>query len=193
MTGRAVPGGIDDARLVAALRTGDVIALSEVYDAFAPSLFDYCHGLLRDRVEAAGALRNCLFSAREHVTALGEPQRLRGWLYAIARKESLRRREDPTRSTGQEAPEAGADGMSAQERGRLLERRELAHAALGALDGRQREMLDLAVRHGLAAPDLGKVFGTSPDEADAALRQAHAALAHGLRAALVARRHSRDC
>ncbi|WP_026416085.1 hypothetical protein [Actinomadura oligospora] len=193
MTGRAVPGASDDARLVEALRTGDVIALSEVYDTFAPSLFDYCHGLLRDRVEAAGALRHCLFAAREHVDALREPQRLRGWLYAIARKESLRRREDPTRSTGQEAPEAGADEMSRQERGRLLERRELAHAALGALDGPRREMLDLAVRHGLTAPDLAKVFGRAPDEADAALREARAALASGLRAALVARRHSRDC
>ncbi|MEV5572374.1 sigma-70 family RNA polymerase sigma factor [Spirillospora sp. NPDC052269] len=193
MTGRAVPGAIDDARLVEALRTGDVIALSEVYDTFAPSLFDYCHGLLRDRVEAAGALRHCLFSAREHVTGLREPRRLRGWLYAIARKESLRRREDPTRSTGQEAPETGADEMSRQERGRLLERRELAHAALGALDGRQREMLDLAIRHGLPAPDLAKIFGTAPDETEAALGEARAALANGLRAAMVARRHSREC
>ncbi|MCP2334684.1 hypothetical protein [Actinomadura rupiterrae] len=193
MTGRAVPGASDDPRLVEALRTGDVIALSEVYDAFAPPLFDYCHGLLRDRVEAAGALRGCLFAAREHVTALREPERLRGWLYAIARKESLRRRDDPSRSTGQEAPEAGADEMSRQERGRLLERRELAHAALGALDGRQRELLDLAVRHGLPAPDLGKIFGLSPAEADAALADARAGLTDGLRAALVTRRHSRDC
>ncbi|MFD0854211.1 hypothetical protein ACFQ07_18380, partial [Actinomadura adrarensis] len=54
------PGQFDDPRLAEALRDGDVIALTEVYDTYAPFLYDYCHGLLRDRIEAAGALRNTM-------------------------------------------------------------------------------------------------------------------------------------
>ncbi|MFC6930500.1 RNA polymerase sigma factor [Actinomadura yumaensis] len=54
MAGGPGAGGFDDQRLADALRTGDVIALTEVYDTYAPFLYDYCHGLLRDRVEAAG-------------------------------------------------------------------------------------------------------------------------------------------
>ncbi|MEU5881243.1 sigma-70 family RNA polymerase sigma factor [Spirillospora sp. NPDC047279] len=193
VAGGSGPGQFDDPRLAGALRAGDVIALTEVYDTYAPFLFDYCHGLLRDRVEAAGALRNCLIAAREHVGGLQEPERLRGWLYAIARKESMRRRDDPSRHSGQEAPEAEDGDLSTEQMSRRTERRALAHSALGALSGRQREAIDLAVRHELDAVDLAGVFGVSTAEMEHLLGEAEADLDASLRAALIAQNHWEDC
>lgn len=182
----------DDLRLAESLRAGDVIALTEVYDAYAPFLFDYCHGLLRDRVEAAGALRNCVISAREHVGRLGEPDRLRGWLYAIARKECMRRRESPNRHLGQEAPEA-EDDLSAEQLARREERRLLAHSALAALNGRQREAIDLSVRHELDEVDLSGVFGIPLEETLELVERSRAGLDAAIRAALIAQNHWKDC
>lgn len=192
MAGEPGTGQFDDLRLAEALRTGDVIALTEVYDTYAPFLYDYCHGLLRDRVEAAGALRNCVIAARKHVGRLGEPERLRGWLYAIARKECLRRRDRPNRHTGQEAPEAD-DDLTTEQLARREERRLLAHSALAALNGRQREAVDLSVRHELDEIDLAGIFGMHPDEALRLIEQARGDLAAALHAALIAQNHWKDC
>ncbi|GAA4151725.1 sigma-70 family RNA polymerase sigma factor [Actinomadura keratinilytica] len=186
-------GRFDDPRLAESLRVGDVIALSEVYDAYAPLLFDYCHGLLRDRVEAAGALRNVMVSAREHVGGLRTPERLRGWLYALARKESLRRRDSPSRHVGQEAAEVDDGELSEEQFKRREERRMLALSALAALSGRQREAIDLAARHELDAVDLAGVFGESAEEMAVLLGEAEATLEAAVRAALVARNHWEDC
>ncbi|GAA2456414.1 hypothetical protein GCM10010191_89730 [Actinomadura vinacea] len=175
------------------MRAGDVIALTEVYDTYAPFLYDYCHGLLRDRVEAAGALRNTLIMAREHVGNLREPERLRGWLYAIARKECMRRRESPNRHTGQEAPEADDGDLTEEQLARREERRALAHSALAALSGRQREAVDLAARHELDATDLAGLFGVPPDEAAQLLDETLEDLAISLHSALIAQNHWEDC
>ncbi|MEU9023798.1 sigma-70 family RNA polymerase sigma factor [Actinomadura sp. NPDC048394] len=182
----------DDLRLAESLRAGDVIALTEVYDAYAPFLYDYCHGLLRDRVEAAGALRNCVIAAREHVGRLGEPDRLRGWLYAIARKECMRRRDSPNRHIGQEAPEA-EDDLSAEQLARREERRLLAHSALAALSGRQREAIDLSIRHELDEVDLSGVFGMPLEETLELVERSRSGLDAAIRAALIAQNHWKDC
>ncbi|WP_242904642.1 RNA polymerase sigma factor [Actinomadura terrae] len=192
MAGEPGPGQSDDIRLAEALRDGDVIALTEVYDTYAPFLYDYCHGLLRDRVEAAGALRNCVIAAREHVGRLNEPDRLRGWLYAIARKECMRRRDSPNRHTGQEAPEAD-DDLTDDQLARREERRLLAHSALAALTGRQREAIDLSVRHELDEVDLSGVFGMPLEETLRLVEESREDLAAALHAALIAQNHWKDC
>ncbi|MFB4306735.1 RNA polymerase sigma factor [Actinomadura sp. GTD37] len=192
MAGEPGPGRNDDQRLADSLRAGDVIALTEVYDTYAPFLYDYCHGLLRDRVEAAGALRNVIISAREHVDRLTEPDRLRGWFYAIARKECMRRRDSPNRHVGQEAPEAD-DALTPEQLARREERRLLAHSALAALNGRQREAIDLSVRHELDEVDVCGVFGIPLEETLALVQKAREDLAAALRAALIAQNHWKNC
>ncbi|WP_165978607.1 RNA polymerase sigma factor [Actinomadura darangshiensis] len=192
MAGEPGAGRNDDVRLADSLRAGDVIALTEVYDTYAPFLYDYCHGLLRDRVEAAGALRNVVIAAREHVDRLTEPERLRGWLYAIARKECMRRRDSPNRHTGQEAPEA-EDELTSEQLARREERRLLAHSALAALNGRQREAIDLSVRHELDEVDLSGVFGMPLEETLALVEKAREDLGAALHASLIAQNHWKDC
>ncbi|GAA2123658.1 RNA polymerase sigma factor [Actinomadura napierensis] len=182
----------DDLRLAESLRAGDVIALTEVYDAYAPFIYDYCHGLLRDRVEAAGALRNCVIAAREHAGRLAEPDRLRGWLYAIARKECMRRRDSPNRHVGQEAPEA-EDDLSAEQLARREERRLLAHSALTALSGRQREAIDLSIRHELDEVDLSGIFGMPLEETLELVERSRLDLDAAIRASLIAQNHWKDC
>ncbi|MDL4777439.1 MULTISPECIES: RNA polymerase sigma factor [Thermomonosporaceae] len=185
---------MDDERLAQALETGDTGALLQLMDRYAARLYDYCHALLRDQDAAAGALHDALVSARAHVGLLGEPPRFRSWLYALARAECLRRLRDPGRPTERrEAPEVEDAFFDAAERGHRLETRQLVHGALSGLRGREREALDLLLRHGLDAAEVGGVLGIGAPEAAELAGEARHRLDDALAAAFIAHAGRDDC
>ncbi|MEO3781854.1 sigma-70 family RNA polymerase sigma factor [Actinocorallia sp. B10E7] len=164
----------EDQELVRALRARHTDALTRVYDRYGPQLFDYCHALLRDEPYASRVLHDTLLAAQAHAERLRDVRHLRGWLYALARRECQRILSGPDRPAQRRpAPEAPDQFQSMEERRRYHEARILAHDALRALTGRQREAVDLTIRHGLSDTELAGVLGLSLEEA--------AALAEGSR------------
>jgi DNA-directed RNA polymerase specialized sigma24 family protein len=95
------PDARDDAELVRAATAGDRGAFAAIYDRYADRLHDFCWGLLRDRDEAADATQDAFVVAAERLGQLRDPERLRPWLYAVARSQALRR----IRARSREAPE----------------------------------------------------------------------------------------
>ncbi|WP_344838601.1 RNA polymerase sigma factor [Actinocorallia longicatena] len=165
----------EDEALVRALRAHSTDALTLVYDRYGPQLFDYCHALLRDEGTAVNVFHDVMLSAEAHADRLREPELLRGWLYALARRECRRRmRERPAQRVP--APEAPDEFSTEEERRKHQDARALAHAALSKLNGRQREVIDLTVRHGLSDIELAGVLGLAPDDAAALSRGARAEL-----------------
>jgi RNA polymerase sigma factor (sigma-70 family) len=75
------------------------------YDRYAAALYGYCHWMLHDSADAAGALEDTFVIAASTLSGLSEPSRLRPWLFALARSE-CRRRIRPTSAARDE--EAGA-------------------------------------------------------------------------------------
>ncbi|HEY2551558.1 MAG TPA: sigma factor [Streptosporangiaceae bacterium] len=73
--------------LVPQLRGGDPRELAYLYDNYAAYLFDYCEDILRDTGDAADAVRDTLVAAYASIGALADQERLRSWLYAIARRQ----------------------------------------------------------------------------------------------------------
>jgi RNA polymerase sigma factor (sigma-70 family) len=183
-----------DRRLALALRAGDTDAMDQVYDGYADRLYDYCHALLRDQRAAAGALHDAFVAAQMHIGRLQEPERFRGWLYALVRNECLRRLYDPARPPErQEAPEAEDPFLDFDERARREEARQLLHSALSGLNGRQREAVDLELRHQLDVQELGGVLGLSPEQAAEVADQAKTGLDDALAAAIIARSGRGEC
>ncbi|WP_176401998.1 RNA polymerase sigma factor [Actinomadura sp. BRA 177] len=183
----------DDERLARALAAGDPSALIQVMDRYAARLFDYCHALLRDQEQAAGALHDALIAAYAHVPVLREPDRFRGWLYALVRNECTRRLRDPDRPAARhEAPEVEDGFLDEAELARRQETRRLVHSALSALRGRERESLDLMLRHGLDTFEVGGVLGLGAQEASDLAGAAQARLDDALAAVHIART-GRDC
>src|SRR6478752_8954548 len=91
----------DDATLALAAAAGSQTAFAAIYDRYADRLHDFCVGMLRDRDAAADCVQDVFVTAASRLTQLREPERLRSWLYAIARNEALarirhRRREQPS-------------------------------------------------------------------------------------------------
>ena len=160
------PVAVTDAALaVAAAR--DPAAFAAIYDRYSDRLHDFCLGLLRDRDAAADCVQDTFTTAATRLTQLREPDKLRPWLYAIARHEALRRiktlrRETPSDELPDHAsPEHGPEELAARN-----ELAELVTQAAGGLSDRDRAVLDLHYRHGLDGPELADALGVSATNAN---------------------------
>src|SRR5690606_16595913 len=78
---------VNDRALVAALGAGDPAGLDGAYRAYADRVYAYCRWLLDDRDAAADALVDTFVVACVRTGRLRHPERLRAWLYAVARSQ----------------------------------------------------------------------------------------------------------
>src|SRR6202021_4146073 len=80
-----------DSDLVASIVAGDPEGLAAAYDRYAGDLFGYCQSLLQDPNDAADAVQDTFVIAVSKLAGLRDPERLRAWLFAVARNECLHR------------------------------------------------------------------------------------------------------
>jgi RNA polymerase sigma factor (sigma-70 family) len=169
-------------------------SLARVVDRYAARLYDYAHALVRDQETAARALHDVFLQAYAHAGVLREPVRFRSWLYALVRNECLRRRAQPDfPAERREAPEVEDVFLDAPERAQRFESRRLVHGALAGLRGAEREALDLQLRHGLEAAEVGAVLGMDARQAADLTGAARQRLDDALAAAVVAREGREAC
>lgn len=186
---------MDDASLVAAVRSGDPDAWAAIYDTYADRLHDFCWSVLRDRDEAADALHDAFITAVERIDQLRDPGRLRPWLYAICRTTCLQRarrrsRMVPTEDVVEMTPVAFDDVSGGAEGAEL---RTLVWDAAGGLPADDRAILDLHLRHGLEGAALGEALGTTAHAATVKLGRVRELVERSLGALLVSRAGRRDC
>src|SRR5580692_5716085 len=184
-----------DREIVAAVVAGDPAGLAAAYDSYAAVLHGYCRTLLHEPADAADAVQDTFVIAAAKLADLRDPDRLRPWLYAVARNECHRRlrataRVAPLEAAGDmsdlaaEAPDATADRAGL---------RELVTSALAGLNGGDREVIELSLRHDLSGSDLADALGVPLNQAHALASRARAQLERSLGALLVARTGRRSC
>ncbi|OBA76091.1 hypothetical protein A5641_23350 [Mycobacterium sp. 1554424.7] len=186
---------VSDGELARAAATGDRRAFAMIYDRYADRLHDFCIGMVRDRDTAADCVQDVFCSAATQLPKLRDPERLRPWLYAIARNEALRCIRDRRREqVSDDLPEAashdaGPDTMAARN-----ELAALVAEAAGGLGDRDRAVLELAYRHGLDGPELADALDVSPGTANKMVSRLRTTIESSLGALLVARRaqHTAD-
>lgn len=183
----------DDATLALAAASGDRMAFAAIYDRYANRLYDFCVGMLRDRDAAADCVQDVFVTAASRLDQLREPDRLRSWLYAVARNEALsrirdRRREQPS----DELPEIVS---GEPDPATLAARSELANLisdACGGLTDRDQLVLELSYRQGLSGPELADALGVSPRNANTLVERLRDTIARSLGALLICRRVNAD-
>ncbi|MHA3018755.1 sigma-70 family RNA polymerase sigma factor [Mycobacterium sp. BMJ-28] len=183
----------DDATLAVAAAAGDRVAFAAIYDRYANRLHDFCIGMLRDRDAAADCVQDVFVIAATRLVQLREPDRLRSWLYAIARSEALariraRRRELPS----EELPEIATGEPDMDTLAARSELADLISAASGGLSERDRLVLELAYRQGLDGPELAEALGVTARNANTLVERLRETIARSLGALLVCRRVSAD-
>ncbi|MGI5155239.1 sigma factor-like helix-turn-helix DNA-binding protein [Microbispora sp. CA-102843] len=178
-------GRADDHRLLEALRRGaDAQAPAALYDAYADRLSDYAYALVRDLDAAARAVHDALVAASCCADRLKEPARMRAWLYALTRFQcATRRGKDAT------APVTGPvlGSVIAVEESADPPLAALVREALGELGDHEREVLELALRHGLTTAEIGSVLGLASRQVSARLTRARDHLENAAAALVLAR------
>jgi RNA polymerase sigma factor (sigma-70 family) len=182
-----------DAELASAAAAGDRAAFGGIYDRYADRLHDFCIGMVRDREAAADCVQEVFCTAAVKLTKLRDPDKLRPWLYAIARHEALRHiRHRRRESVSDELPEvqsseAGPDTLAARS-----ELAGLIAEAAGGLSDRDRSVLELSYRHGLGGPELAEALGVSSTNATKLVSRLRETVERSLGALLVARGAQRN-
>jgi RNA polymerase sigma factor (sigma-70 family) len=179
---------LSDAELARAAAAGDRLALGAIYHRYAARLHDYCVGMVRDHHTAADCVQDVFCIAAADMHKLREPDKLRPWLYTIARHAALRtlreRRREPAFDEVPDTASVGPGPFTLTARNELA---RLIDAAARGLSDRDREVLELAYRRGLAGPELAKALGVSHDCAKKLLQRLRQTFERSLGALLVAR------
>jgi RNA polymerase sigma factor (sigma-70 family) len=184
-----------DREIVAAIVAGDPAGLAAAYDSYAAVLHGYCRSLLHEPADAADAVQDTFVIAAAKLEGLRDPDRLRPWLYAVARNECHRRLRGRARlasleEAGDMSEPAADEPAAAADRAGL---RELVTAALTGLNTGDREVIELSLRHDLNGSDLADALGVPLNQAHALASRARAQLERSLGALLVARTGRRSC
>ena len=152
----------DDATLAVAAASGDRAAFAAIYDRYANRLYDFCIGMLRDRDAAADCVQDVFVTAAGRLDQLREPDRLRSWLYAVARNEALARiRERRRVQPSDELPEIASGEPDLATLAARSELADLISDACGGLTDRDQLVLELSYRQGLSGPELADALGVA--------------------------------
>jgi RNA polymerase sigma factor (sigma-70 family) len=185
--------GLDDGALARAAAAGDRSAFAEIYDRYADRLHDFCVGMLRDREAAADCVQDVFVTAATKLVQLREPDRLRSWLYAIARSEALARiRARKREQLSEELPEMPSGEADMATLAARTELADLIADASGGLSDRDRVVLELTYRQGLDGPELAEALGVTPKNANTLVERLRDTVARSLGALLLCRRVKAD-
>jgi RNA polymerase sigma factor (sigma-70 family) len=185
---------VQDGEIVAAIVAGDPAGLAAAYDNYAPGIYAYCRTLLSEPADAADAVQDTYVIAAAKLDGLRDPDRLRPWLYAVARNECYRRLRARGLSAPLDAPvEVTSDEPDVELGPEREELRDLVVDALSGLNPSDREIIELNLRHVLDGEDLADALGVSRNHAQALASRARGQFEGALGALLVARTGREQC
>ena len=179
---------------MAAIAAGDITGVTAAFDRYAQGLYAYCLARLTEPTEAADAVQDSFIVASSKAWELSQPDRLRVWLFAVARSECHRRLQTAIPSPPlYEAAEAMDDTGQLSAITEHAELRALVRTALAELDPMERELCELNLRHGLLGADLAAVLGLPRNQAQALASRACARFERSLDMLMVARSEREYC
>ena len=193
---------MQDREVVAAIVAGDPEGIAQAYDTYALPLYSYCRSLLREPADAADAVQDTFLIATAKLGGLRNPDKLRSWLFAVARNECYRRLRaaeavsaldevlDQPAAGGHASTTESADVASTVERAEL---RQLVRDAIGGLNPGERDVIELSLVQGLDGDELADTLGVSRNHAHALVSRARSQLQRSLGALVVARTGRDDC
>ncbi len=183
-----------DEQLVAAWLGGDADAFAAVYDRYSGLIYAFALSRLRTRSEAADVAHDTFVRAADRLAQLRDPSRLRPWLYAIARNRVVDSVRHPLHiADAQEFADMPSDRLEPADTAISNDNAELVWLAADGLNDRDRELLNLHLRHGLDGTDLADVVGMSPSQVHVAMNRLKDRMAKAVGALLIARHGSTDC
>ena len=171
--------GAEDAPLVARTLADDPDAFGELFDRWFDRVFDHAYRIVRDTDVAADVAREAFLDAWRDLGRLEDPYAFGAWLLRItrraalaqqAREQRVRPADEPLLATVEFSPVRPEDTIATQDDPTSVVEDAsyvaLLWASVDALAERDREVLDLNLRHGMTPAEIGDVVGMSRSDAD---------------------------
>jgi RNA polymerase sigma factor (sigma-70 family) len=168
-------------------------AFAAIYEGYADPVFGACVSILRDRDDAADATQDVFVLAFQRIGQLRDPDRLRPWLFAIARHVCFRRLRERGRAQPVESVEPVVVDEEMKADGSAAAASALVWAAAAGLTERDRGVLYFNVVQGLEGADLAAALGVDHANPHSLLYRARAHLDRAVGVLVVARLGRRDC
>jgi len=187
-----------DADLVTSAVDGDRAAFAAIYDRYVDRIHTMCVHMLSNRDDAAEVCGDVFLTAAERLHQLRDPDRLKPWLFAIARRQvylrtTRRSRTVPTaEAADMDAPQVGQHGSLVEDAAEQSELASIVAAAAAGLDESDRLVLELQLQ-GLEGADLADALGVSATNAYQATHRMKERFERSIGALLVARQGRSDC
>jgi RNA polymerase sigma factor (sigma-70 family) len=182
-----------DSELVASIVAGDPEGLAAAYDRYSGPLFGYCQSLLREPDDAADAVQDTFVIAASKLGRLRDPERLRPWLFTVARNECLHRlKSRRAAAVLAEIPEQPDESVDVGGEAERAESRALIRAAVGGLNDGERDVIN-QLWHGLEIPEVAMALGVSRNHAHSLFSRARDQLEASVGVLVVGRSGRKDC
>jgi RNA polymerase sigma factor (sigma-70 family) len=183
----------DDATLARGVASGDAsragACLAAIYDRYGGPLLGFCQNMLRRSADAEDCLQDVFVIAATRLGDLREPDRLRSWLYSVARHECLARLDKRNREQLMDDVPDRASAEYDQPASVAIDH-ELANLLsdmTAGLSDRDRLLLELADRQQLTGDELADALGVPRATAYTLVGRARLTARTSLGALLVAR------
>jgi RNA polymerase sigma factor (sigma-70 family) len=182
-----------DSEVVASIVAGDPEGLAAAYDRYSGPLFGYCQSLLREPDDAADAVQDTFVIAASKLGRLRDPERLRAWLFTVARNECLHRlKSRRAAAVLAEIPERPDESVDVGGEAERAESRALIRAAVGGLNDGERDVIN-QLWHGLEIPEVAMALGVSRNHAHSLFSRARDQLEASVGVLVVGRSGRKDC
>ena len=185
---------LTDAELVAAFRGGDSDAFAGIYDRYADRVYSYCLTMMRDPDDAADASHDAFVNAATRLDQLRDPEKLRPWLFAVARNEVRAEGRYRSRVTPEEdLSDRLVDDPDLAREHKLDELRRLVWEAVDGLGERDQELMALHLTEGLEDEDLAEAMGVDMSHLHVLVTRMKSRMEKAIGVLLIARLGSEDC
>ena len=189
--------GVADGTLARQAASGDRAAFAALYDRFNGEIYGFSLRLLSNPSDAADVTQDVFVRAIEKLAQLREPDRVRAWLFTIARHECFARTKRRGRSVATDPIDLAAD-MASTSRSTVgvAEANELTKLVWDAAKGlapEDRAVLDLKLKRDLDGADLAEALGVPHDQLHKVTGRAMERFERSIVSLVLARGARRDC
>lgn len=182
-----------EAELARELMAGEPAAFDRFIDHFRPKIFQYSRLMCRDREDAEEVAQEALLKAFENLNQLREPERVRPWVFRIAKNACLMKRRKsvfaPSRELSLDEFMPAADGSGEERRLQIAdwsnlpettvlrsEMSQVLQEAIGELPENYRPVLLLRDVEELSTQETAQILDLSEDVVKQRLHRARLAV-----------------
>jgi RNA polymerase sigma factor (sigma-70 family) len=186
-----------DGTLARQAASGDRAAFATLYDRFNGEIYGFSQRLLSNPADAADVTQDVFVRAIEKLPQLREPDRVRAWLFTIARHECYARTKRRGRTMATDPLDLAADMAStSRSTAGIAEANELTQLVWEAAKGlapEDRAVLDLKLKRDLDGADLAEALGIPHDQLHKVTGRAMERFERSIVSLVLARGARRDC